>query len=473
MARWHTCNILKPGADARQLWQFEAAKADFKLARTQAIPAAASLSTNATSKTWRSLWQPRLNVAWLPPGSVFLRVVHLPKASCTETVAMVELQLEKLSPIPVNQLVWSAHLLEDSNAPVPAESTEADAKPAESLQTTILVLAERRAVEEILGQLEVAGYFADRLEIPILDQVIATKAEGDGAWIYPVTGEAGNTAIVAWWYGGVLRNLNFLALPAPGADATLRDQLDQMTWAGELEGWLTSPPRWTLVADDATAGLWLAPMQEATGDALALGEPLDENALAALTARRAVVADPKVNLLPAEHLTRYQQAFVDRLWMRGVFGLFGLYMVGVLIYFVWLGVQNWRVARLENEIQTLGLSYTNTIRLSEKHRVLKERSDLKFTALECWRAVAELMPETARLDSLNFSDGKRLTLRGTAPKADIQKVTDFSSELRKAQSGDKGLFGTGGDPFNWQGAGANSEEVTWSFSLELKFAEAK
>ena len=89
MARWHSCNILKHGPDARQLWQFEAGKGDFKLGRAQTIAAGNSLSTSATSKTWRSLWQPRLNVAWLPSDSVFLRVVQLPKASVAETIAMV------------------------------------------------------------------------------------------------------------------------------------------------------------------------------------------------------------------------------------------------------------------------------------------------------------------------------------------------------------------------------------------------
>lgn len=466
MARWHSCNILKTSPDSRQLWQFEVGKNDLKPGRSQVIATGSSLATSATSKTWGALWQPLLNVAWLPAESVFLRVVHLPKASPAETTTMLELQLEKLSPIPLGQLVWSAHTL-ITNA-TPASSSE-EGRPKEDLQTLIVVIAERKAVEEYLGQLENDGFFADRLEIPLLDQVLATEINVDGAWIYPGNWGGPNVALVAWWYGGVLRNLNFLNLPVPGtADSPLRDQLDQMTWAGELEGWLTQPPVWTLVADDATAGQWVGPLSEVMTDALRFNPPETVDSLAARTARRALKSDPKVNLLPAEFLTRYQQQFVDRLWMRGLFAIGGVYMVGVLIYFLLLGVQDYRVGRLDAQIQELGNTYTNSIKLKEKHRVLKERFDLKFAALDCWKSVAELMPETARLESFNFSDGRKVSLNGTSPKADVQQSLDFSGNLRKAKVGDKPLFGPGGDAFQFRDAGgANAGDVTWSFSLEL------
>jgi len=241
-----------------------------------------------------------------------------------------------------------------------------------------------------------------------------------------------------------------------------------MTWAGELEGWLTQPPAWTLVADDATASQWVGPLTEAVGDALTFTPPLSGDALAALTARRAVKSDPKVNLLPVEYLTRYQQQFVDRLWMRGLFAVGGIYMVGVLIYFLMLGVQNYRVGRLDSQIQALGGTYTNTIKLKEKYRVLKDRSDLKYSALDCWRSVAELMPETARLDNFNFNDGRKLTLNGTSPKADVQQSLEFSAHLRKAKAGDNALFTTGGDAFQYRDAtGAGAGDSTWNFSLEL------
>ena len=49
-----------------------------------------------------------------------------------------------------------------------------------------MVLVERKAVEEFLGQLEGQGYLADRLELRALDRTAAAAiVTGNGAWIYP------------------------------------------------------------------------------------------------------------------------------------------------------------------------------------------------------------------------------------------------------------------------------------------------
>lgn len=231
MARWHSCNVLHVGPDARRVWQFDARNGEFALSREETAAADEALPYALVTKTWRSLWQAKLNVAWLPPESVFLRVAHLPQSSLAETVSMVELQLEKLSPIPITQVVWSVHVL----PPAPS-SEEPSEGTAPKLQTVIVLLAERKAVEEFLGQLEGQGYLADRLEIPVVDQLAATEATEEGAWIFPEAVGGHNNALVAWWYGGVLKNLNLLSLPATGdRAAAVREQLAQVAWAGELE----------------------------------------------------------------------------------------------------------------------------------------------------------------------------------------------------------------------------------------------
>src|ERR1041385_2811207 len=162
MARFHSCNVLHVGPDRRQLWQFDARNGGFVPSREQAVPPGEALPRALVTKTWRSLWQPKLNVAWLPAESVFLRVAQLPQSSPEETRSMVELQLEKLSPIPVTQVVWSLHFW-PSATPKRSDPTPAggDKPAAAGLQTVVVVLAERKVVEEFLGQLEGQGYLAD------------------------------------------------------------------------------------------------------------------------------------------------------------------------------------------------------------------------------------------------------------------------------------------------------------------------
>ncbi|HMP84393.1 MAG TPA: hypothetical protein PKA41_16970, partial [Verrucomicrobiota bacterium] len=257
--RWNSCNVLRPGPDTRLVWQFGVKKGNFVLDKEHTVQADKPLPVGVVGKPLSHLWQPKLNVAWLPTDSVFIRVVHLPKATPAETVSMVELQLEKLSPIPIGQMVWTLHLL-------PQE--------ADGLQTVIVVFAERKAVEEFLGRLETQGFLADRLEISALDQIIATQPPEDGAWIYPGAWSGSNTALVAWWCGGALRSITFISLPETG-DRTeaLRSQLSQMTWAGEMEGWLTTKPKWHLVADEAAVAPWESPLEKGFFEPIALHSP--------------------------------------------------------------------------------------------------------------------------------------------------------------------------------------------------------
>src|SRR4029453_8431492 len=99
---------------------------------------------------------------------------------------MVELQLEKLSPLPVAQIVWTAEVL-------PIESGE--------LQTVVVIVVERTVVEEFLGRIESSGYLADRLELPILHQLIATPMKDDGVWVFLNPAEGKTTCLLAWWFG--------------------------------------------------------------------------------------------------------------------------------------------------------------------------------------------------------------------------------------------------------------------------------
>ena len=113
---FHSCNVLEVGAQARQVWQFEARGGGFVLNREHTALDGESLPARIVGKDWRALFQRKLNVAWLPPENVFLRVAQFPKSDFNETLAMVELQLEKLSPMPVAQVCWSFHSLPHADA---------------------------------------------------------------------------------------------------------------------------------------------------------------------------------------------------------------------------------------------------------------------------------------------------------------------------------------------------------------------
>jgi hypothetical protein len=436
------------------------------------------------------LWQPQLNVAWLPPENVFLRVIELPKSSFEETFAMVELQLEKLSPMPVTQIVWTIHVLSchgdsprqnEAETGAKAEAATSAETRAEDLQTVVVVIAERSVVEEFLGKLEGRGYLADRLEVPMLDQLEATPATEDGlsrqseaaadVWMYPLVLAGQNAVLVAWWCGGALRSLSYVVLPPTGDRANnLKAQLAQLAWAGELEGWLTVPPgNWHLVADPVNAAEWENALREGLSEPVQVTPPLPPAELAAHTARRAASSGSRAPLLPVEFPARYHQQFVDHLWLRGLVTTGVLYAIGVAIYFcavVFLSIQTHKV---EQAVADQSGSYTNALQLKAQYDVLKERQELKYAALDCWKIVAEQLPSNITLQRFSFADGKKLSLSGTAAPDQINTLFDFNTALQKVTANGRPMFNSqGGEPVNPR---QTANTVTWSFSLQLQNAK--
>ncbi len=452
--RWYFCNVLRLDADSRQLWAFAAGKKGFTLNHEQAVPAALPLPAKTVARDWTTLLRPKLNVALLPIESVFLRVIQLPISAFDETVAMVELQLEKISPLPVAQVVWSIQVLPQQ---------------VDNLQTVVVIIVARDVVDQFMGQLEGQGFLADRLEAPLLDQLQATPITGDGAWIYP--GETADkfTALVAWWYGGVLRSLGLLHVPAvQNRGELLEEQLKQMTWAGELEGWLTSPPHWHLVATEAVARIWQPLFFSWLGNAVDVEEPLAPADLATLTPNRAARTEAKATLLPADYSNRYHQEFVDGLWIKSLAAVLGVYLLAVLVYFAGMEYQTVRTDRVEAQVKSLGVTYTNTLQLKARLEILQTRESLKFASLKCWQITAELLPESLTLQSMDFKGGRTLSLQGTAPASDRARINDFNVALRKAKNADgQPVFKSVEEPVN----SLVGNQVSWNFSGELAQGE--
>jgi len=462
MPRWTSCNVLHAGPSNRQLWQFNAG-GKFNLLRQESKLPGEPLSDKLVAKDWHTLFQPRLNVAWLPADKVFVRVLQLPKADAAETQSMVELQLEKLSPLPVAQIVWSYEVLPSVRQGRVGE--ELNPHATGELQTVVVIMAGRHHVEEYLGQIEGQGYLADRLELPLLDELRATKIHEDGAWIFPNVGGREAICMVAWWYGGVLQNLSLIHLPSDETRAAvLQEQLAQTVWAGEMEGWLTSEAKYHLVADEVTASVWL-PLFD-SNQQVEVVPPLPPHELAALTVRRVATNGTSSNLLPADFTARYKQKFVDRIWMRALGAIVVLYMAAAVIYIGFAKYSAYRNRSIQNQIASLGPNYTNTIKLREELKVLQDTIELQYAALECYLSVARTLPPELTLNNINFDRGRKVTFFGSANAEDRTKILDFNSELLKYVVKDQPLFSRVNSPNI--GQGQPGQPFNWNFSADLK-----
>jgi hypothetical protein len=445
MARWHSANVLQTGTGGRQLWRFNANGNGFAFQEEQKLGINEPIPGELVAKDWRSLLRNKLNVAWLPADKVFLRVVQLPSSDLNEIRSMVELQIEKLSPLPVAQIVWSIQLLPSTQAPAAAD---AEGPPAAALQTVIVVIVARSYVEEFLGELENQGFLTDSLEVPGLEQLVTTKPVGNGVYIFP--NAAGEPLLIAWWYGGTLHNVAMVALPdSEDRGELLKTQIEQMAWAGELEGWLTEPPKVYLVAAPEQVKVWEPVLRQTAESEITAGsgpgvhveiipalKPADA---AAKAAEAAAKEGSTTNLLPDDYARRYRQQFIDGLWMRALFGALVLYGVAVVIYFAVVFVLNYKVDDVVKHVKQMDVSYTNALRGVEQLKILQERQELKYAALDTWKAVAESKPEGITLDDLYFQRGK-LELRGSAPADDQIAITEFNDKMRSYKVNNTPLF---------------------------------
>ena len=455
MSRWNSCNVLDATGENRQLWQFVPAASGPKQVLEARLMPSEPLPARTVGKDWQALVQTKINIAWFPSHKVFLRAIQLPCNDALEARGMVELQIEKISTIPANQAVWTFELMPGVMGP---------------LRTALVVVAERAFVEEFLGGLEGQGYLADRLEIPFIDRLLALTSPEDGAHLYPGPDTGPQWCLAAWYYNGLLQTIGFLHLPeTPETPETrsglVRDHLRQSAWSGESDGWMTSPPRCHLVAGPETAAVW-KPMLDGVFDApVRVTAPIADAQIAAATVKRTAAADPSHGLMPVEYLTRYRQQLVDRVWMTGLAATLAVYLLGVLLYFAGIQVVQFQYDGLETQFRGAATPYTNAVKLKTQVQVLQEQLDLQFAALECYKAAAELLPESVQLDSMNFSRGKSLTLVGIVPQDSGSKVYDYNEALRNAVDA-KGqpLF----VKINAVNMSTRGSMISWTFSCDIK-----
>jgi len=456
----NSCNVVQLGADRRKLWRFSTSGGKASPAGENHAASDQLLPARWVAKGWKEFLNPRLNIAWLPEDQVFLRVVQLPKCDPGELSQMVEFQLEKLSPLPITHIEWSLE-------PVPYHGSV----PTE-MQTVVVCIAARDAVQQFLGRLEGVGYQPDRLEVPMLHQVLANKPVDDGAWVYPFTASGRTGCVVAWWYGGALQNLSLANLTAPDQwPRELSAHLEATIWAGELEGWLTSPPHWHLVCDKDSAPEWERILSDNSAHPVTVHEPLADAALAATSARRAAQAESLANLLPRDVASRNRAQWQDRVMARGLIGVFCVYVLGVVAYLVALNLLQLQRTELDTQVAALSQTYTNALVTKGRITVMKEQISLKYAALEGLKAASARLPEGLTLTDFAFSQGSRFTLRGVATADAVKTIPDFVVALRTVEVNGQTLFSKvdqgiiGGAP--------GVAMMSWNATCELRPIEIK
>jgi hypothetical protein len=442
------CNVLSVGTGPRHLWQFEVVRDGVKPGPSADFSGSEKLPAKAVARDWRLWLRPRVDVAWLPLDQVFLRVIQLPTGDPAELPGMIEFQIEKLSPLPPPQVAWTV---------------EALPHPGGQKQTAVVTLVPLEVVEGFLGSLEKDGYVADRLENPLLCELLAKPETGTRLCVRLQAAHGGVLALVSWWVEGVLQELGLMRLPETAGAATLVTQLNQMAWAGEMEGWIAEAPSVRITATAPLVAEFRGPLEAWSGRPVDAATPMDADALASLTAKHALPA-PAVSLVPPEIHRRQRQKYIETLWVRGLAGVAVAYLAVVFMYLGWLTYKKSALDTLRDETSGMARQYTNTLQIKAQVRVLQEQVALRYAALDCWRAVIDKLPESLTLTQLDFKGGRTLLLDGTTTEEGRSEIIRFNSELRSATANGQPLFSEVKPATTTQKGGL----LSWRFEADLR-----
>lgn len=454
MAGIDSCNVLDQTRDSRRLWRFTAGGGQVKKSSEFSGLPSDPLPRKQFTKGWSSLWHKSVNIAWLPPDQAFIAAVKVPKTDSDEELrTMIEFQLERISPLPITQIVWGFEK-------VPHHSNLPD-----ELRTAIVVIASRSAVERRLGELEDDGYQPDRLDVPFLHHLLTMSIQDDGVWVFPFESEGRSFCLTAWWYHKTLHSVSLVNLSArENWNPQILSELKKVAWAGEVEGWITSEPKIHLVCGDAQTGAWKPLLEEICETEIEHSSPPAQQELAALNARRVARAESTANLLPEERAIRYRQELTDRIWMRAVGALIVIYMIGVGCYFGWLQYLGIQRDEVDGQIAALADDYEKVKEMRTQIEIQEKQISLRYASLDAWKAIAETLPADLTLTSFSFTRGSRVALAGTARNRQSVKVTDFNEDLSNYAINGAPLFkDVGPASIQMQANG----QISWSFSCRL------
>ena len=433
--KWSSCNLLEPATEGSRLCQFSVSSKKVKLTGDLRVAEGDDPPAKAVGKDWSDLLSRKLNIATLPPEKVFLRVGELPECEPDELLPMVEFQIEELSPLPMAQTVWSAEAVPGSAG-------------AEGNQTVLVMIAERGVVEDRLDELEAVNYLADRVEVPLLRELVPGEPREDGAHIQLVQGADSVLALVSWWFDGRLRDVNSFNLPDTAASRdALVEKINSIALAGEVAGWMPDEPACHLTKRGDVAGDWNAALAKCFGRIREV-EPMSEVDLATAAVEFAARTTAP-GLMLEDYSARNRQRFQDGLWMQGIKGAVALMLIGLLGFYVYGSMLKGTLDEKQELVTVRSNQYNGALLLKAKVETLEKQKALKYAALEAWHKVSTGLPGELKFTELAFASGRtldgntsrELRISGAADAGKATLIDDYQEALTRMERSDgKALF---------------------------------
>jgi len=366
----------------------------------------------STLKPHLKHFQGRISVA-LPTARILLRVALLPSADAEELQGMVELQIDKFSPFPIETVASSAEVVEAS----------------EASSLVAMAVVRREDVEAIGQSFQEAGVLPDVVDVQALGWWWGLQ-QGDwvpshGSQIF-LRSTADSLDMVLTRDGAPLLFRSLSLPPAAGAEGKderaewLADCTEEVVysltsleteWGGADTPTLhvfhaaEVPTDWadSLKKELEVESLFIHPL----GELLTLSEGV---------ARRGIEpAQPMAMDLAPE---AWREADVVRRTRRKVLRAATVFLVvwliSIGIFWTWLNIDRGRMDRLRAQVEAVEGPAKEVRRLRAKVAEFTQYANRSHSSLECLRIVSENLPQGVDLTSFIYRKGDKLTLRGNA-----------------------------------------------------------
>ncbi len=354
---------------------------------------------------------------------VLCQTLQLPTAEATELKQMLELQLDQLTPLPPEEVVYDFEPLDVREG-----------------QTQVLVaMARKSAVNDRVTALEEAGLTTEVVTVDMLAvfRGLMTKEvlPRDDKLGTLVLLKKGGVVVIMFAAGRPLAVRSILtghnALETADTQAALREELqrtllaEQANEPGRELGGITF-----LVQEDALQG---------AAEELSRGWPIPANCLnnesapqpaTSLCVEHTTTGARRLNLLPEEWRRRRQTARRRRLWWRAATAVVAVYVLAVLVSLVTFGIRKSQLAHVKAEKAKLAPQFAKACALESELTAMRLQLETKYSALDVLREVSELMPPNVKLTWFSFRRDDTVTLRGQADNA--QAALDYRGRLAQS-----------------------------------------
>jgi len=372
----------------------------------------------SAAQTIRDRFDPREHhvVTSVSCEDVLCQILRLPATEPAELKQMLDLQIDSLTPLPLEEVVYSFEALETVEG-----------------QTRVLVaIARKAAVNERVAALETAGVQAEIVSVDALAMYRALTQRNllpnDDKLSVLVILRVASADVIVYSQGAPLAVRSIVLGAEP--ESVLREELQRTFVAAEAG----QPQR-------AMGGVTFL----AQGDSMKV---FAENVANGLNAQYSFLTNGTVpsaglslclqcvgrevttlNLLPDEWRQKRKAAAFRQRLIRGAIAIGLLYALVLAVFLAFLGVKKTQLHRMDSEIKSRQSEFARAKQLQSTLITMRKQLDMSSSALEVLREVSSRLPANVKLNYFQYKKDLTVTLKAQAPSQAL--ALEFQSQLEK------------------------------------------